>query len=186
MKLTQPASKEQDTHSGSGDTFFSPRKGSGIWGKVLALWYKLLALEASPPAIAGGLAVGVFFGFTPFWGMKTLLTVGSATLLRVNPVAAFIALTAFDFLTPLVPVMLRFQYDLGYWILSNPHQFPPKIELEDFHPQSFLHWEIFKDIGIPLFLGSLGWAIPATICTYFSGLFLLQKRKERKTKYQNL
>ena len=37
---------------------------------------KLLAIRDTPNAIAGGIAIGFFFGFTPFIGLKTLLALG--------------------------------------------------------------------------------------------------------------
>jgi uncharacterized protein (DUF2062 family) len=34
---------------------------------------KLLAIRDTPEAIAGGVAIGIFFGFTPLFGLKTAL-----------------------------------------------------------------------------------------------------------------
>jgi len=36
---------------------------------------KLLAIRDTPNAIAGGVAIGIFFGFTPLVGLKTLLSI---------------------------------------------------------------------------------------------------------------
>ena len=47
-------------------------------------------------------------------------------LLRCNPIAAVIAVSLHDVALPLWPVVLRMQYDIGFWVLSNPHHFPPK------------------------------------------------------------
>ena len=60
-----------------------------------------------PHAIAGGVAIGVFVGFTPLFGIKTLLSLGGAYLLRCNPIAAVIAVSLHDIVTPLWPVLLR-------------------------------------------------------------------------------
>jgi len=38
---------------------------------------KLLAIRDTPEAIAGGVAIGIFFGFTPLFGLKTLLAIFS-------------------------------------------------------------------------------------------------------------
>ncbi|GEM_PF-254333 len=167
-----------------------PEKGGGagvfgvkVWrSRLFAFWKKFLSLEGAPSVIAGGLAVGVFFALTPFWGIKTVLALAVAALLRTNPVAAFIGLTAFDFITPLVPLMLRFQYDTGYWLLSEPHAFPPEIEWKDFHPKSFFRWDVFVGTGIPLLVGSFLWAFPAASAVYFCSFSLLQKRKNRAAK----
>src|SRR5206468_1791236 len=49
---------------------------------------KLLAIRDTPNAIAGGVAIGIFFGFTPLVGLKTLLSIFFAWLTRCNIVAA--------------------------------------------------------------------------------------------------
>lgn len=145
-----------------------------------SIWRKLMELEGSPHAIAGGLAVGMFFGISPLWGLKTLLTLGTSALLRVNPIAAVISLSAHDLLTPFVPVVLRMQYDIGYFLLSHPHHLPPKLEIGSFHPQSMMHWTTFVTDGVPLLVGAMVVAIPSTIATYFGAMFLLRLREKRK------
>ena len=67
---------------------------------------QLLRVKDAPRAIALGAAVGVFFGFIPLWGVKTLLAIGLARLLRGSLVAAAIAVTLHDVLLPLVPLLL--------------------------------------------------------------------------------
>lgn len=148
-----------------------------------SLWRRFLDLEGSPYSLAAGLAIGVFFGITPFWGLKTFLTLSVAGIFRANLLAAVLALTAQDFLTPLVPVMLRMQYTIGYWLLSHPHQFPPALEMRDFSPTHFFHWNVFLDTGFPILLGSLTWAIPATGVTYFVAWKLLQRRQSRNMQH---
>ena len=59
-------------------------------------WERLVHLKDKPRAIAVGASVGVFFGFIPLWGLKTLLAIGSARLLRGSLVAAAIAVTLHD------------------------------------------------------------------------------------------
>jgi len=144
------------------------------------MWKRLLEIEGSPHAIAGGLAVGMFFGVTPLWGLKTLLTLGSATVLRFNPIAAVISLTAHDLLTPFIPLTLRIQYDIGFFLMSHPHHLPPKLEMAAMKPEAFLHWTTFLHAGLPLLLGSLVVAIPSTIATYFIGLWFFNARRERR------
>src|ERR1044071_4671354 len=85
---------------------------------------KLLAIRDTPNAIAGGVAIGIFFGFTPLLGLKTLLSIFFAWLTRSNIIAAVIAVTLHDVALPFMPVLFRWEYDIGYWILSDPHQWP--------------------------------------------------------------
>jgi uncharacterized protein (DUF2062 family) len=148
--------------------------------EIARTWKRLMEIEGSPHAIAGGLAVGMFFGVTPLYGLKTLLTLGTSTVLRFNPIAAVISLTAHDLLTPFIPVTLRIQYDIGFFLMSHPHHLPPKIEMTSLHPEQLMHWTTFFHAGLPLLLGSLVVAIPSTITIYFVGLWYFTARRERK------
>lgn len=143
---------------------------------------KLVSLKDSPHAIAGGVAIGVFIGFTPLWGVKTLLCLGLAYALRCNPIAAVIAVSLHDALTPFAPVFMRWQYDLGYWILSHPHQFPPKLEMlhTHIHPMEMLKWTTFFQLGLPILLGSLLFSVPAAALFYFVMLGLMKAREQRE------
>src|ERR1044071_4974434 len=92
---------------------------------------KLLAIRDTPNAIAGGVAIGIFFGFTPLLGLKTLLSIFFAWLTRSNIIAAVIAVTLHDVALPFMPVLFRWEYNIGYWLLSDPHQWPER--LRDLH-----------------------------------------------------
>jgi uncharacterized protein len=153
---------------------------SKIWGETKKMWKRLVEIEGSPHAIAGGLAVGMFFGVTPLWGLKTLMTLGTATVLRFNPIAAVISLTAHDLLSPFIPITLRIQYDIGFFLMSHPHHLPPKLEMAAMKPEAFLHWTTFLHAGLPLLVGSLVVAVPSTIAMYFAGLWYFKARQERK------
>jgi len=85
---------------------------------------QLLQLKDRPHAIALGTAIGMFFGFIPLWGFKTLLALGVSRLLRANLLATAIAATLHDVALPLLPLLLRWEYDIGYWILSHLVNFP--------------------------------------------------------------
>ena len=52
---------------------------------------KLLAIRDTPEAIAGGVAIGLFFSLTPLFGLKTALTFFFAWLTRSNILAAVLA-----------------------------------------------------------------------------------------------
>jgi uncharacterized protein len=141
---------------------------------------KLVTLRDTPHAIAGGVAIGVFIGFTPLFGVKTLLSLGVAYLLRCNPIAAVIAVSLHDVALPLWPVVLRMQYDIGFWVLSNPHHFPPKMEMHHIHVGEMLRWTTFFKVGLPLLIGSLLFAAPAALIFYFVLLAILKARHSRK------
>ena len=95
---------------------------------------RLTSLKDPPHTIALGVAIGMFFGLIPLWGLKTLLAIGVTRLLRGSIVAAAIAVTLHDIALPLVPLLLRWEYDVGYWLLSHPHALPPKLHMSHQNP----------------------------------------------------
>ncbi len=124
---------------------------------------RILRVKAAPRAIAIGAAVGVFFGFIPLWGLKTLLALGSARLLRGSLVAAAIAVTLHDAILPLMPLLLRWEYEVGYWLLHHPHELPPHLHLLDHSPTVWFHWSTFSTVGRPLLLGAMVIAAPSAV-----------------------
>ena len=144
-----------------------------------ALWRRLLELRDTPHAIAGGVAIGIFYGFVPLFGVKTLLSLGTAWLTRCSKIAAVIAVCLHDVMLPLVPFLLGLQYGMGYWILSHPHHFPPKIALHHAHLADLLQWTTFLNIGLPLLVGSLVMAVPAALVSYAVAYAILRRRELR-------
>ncbi len=53
----------------------------------------LITIADTPHSIALGSAIGIFFGFTPLWSLKTLLSIVIAWICRCNKIAAAIAVT---------------------------------------------------------------------------------------------
>ena len=66
---------------------------------------RLLAIRDTPNAIAGGVAIGIFLGFTPLFGVKTLLALLIAWLFRCNLLAEVIAVTLNDVVLPFMPII---------------------------------------------------------------------------------
>lgn len=132
-------------------------------------WQRLLKLEAAPHAIAGGGAIGVIVGFSPLFSIKTLLALLLAWLCRSSKLAAVIVVTLHDLILPLEPFLLRWQYNLGYWLLSVPHQWPAPLKTTDF----FLSWrellqpQVLAGIIWPTLVGSLVMSIPLSALAYW-------------------
>src|SRR5213595_80543 len=63
----------------------------------------LITIADSPHSIALGSAIGIFFGFTPLWSLKTLLSIVIAWICRCNKIAAAIAVTVHDVLIFVMP-----------------------------------------------------------------------------------
>lgn len=142
---------------------------------------QLIQLKDTSHAIALGTAVGMFFGFMPLWGFKTLLALGLSRLLRGNLLATAIATTLHDIALPLMPLLLRWEYEIGYWILSHPHGLPPSLRLSHYSPSVWFHWSTFLTVGQPLLLGSIIFATPVAIATYFITLVAVQRSQPKQT-----
>jgi len=139
---------------------------------TLINWFRekyeqLLRVKDAPRAIALGAAVGIFFGFIPLWGLKALLAIGLARLLRGSLVAATIAVTLHDVILPVVPLLLRWEYDIGYWLLNHPHELPPHLHLHAHSPAVWFHWSTFFTVGRPLLLGAFVIAAPSAVLTFY-------------------
>ena len=127
---------------------------------------KLLAIRDTPNAIAGGVAIGIFIGFTPLFGLKTVLTILLAWLTGSNIIAAVIASAAHDIILPLMPVIFRWEYDIGFWLLSTPHHLPPPLTKIHWEGHSWRNWTTFFTVGKPLLVGSVICSAPFAILSY--------------------
>ncbi|HEX8280796.1 MAG TPA: DUF2062 domain-containing protein [Chthoniobacterales bacterium] len=130
-------------------------------------WRKVLATGGTREAVARGVALGVGLGFTPLFGLKTLLALLLAPAVRGNRTAALVGTTLHDVLLPLAPALLRLEYDLGYWLLHRPHRWPAAIELHHVRPHDWLSWTTFLGLASPLLVGSLLVAAPISLVSYF-------------------
>ena len=148
----------------------------------LTKFHELLDARDAPHSIAGGTAIGVFFGFIPVFGIKTLCAVGISMLTRCSVVASVIGVSLHDVLLPIWPLILRYQFQLGFWILSHPHHFAPKLTRNDFKLSELLQWDNFVDIGLPLTVGGIVFAVPAALITYGVILFVVKLRSARRLK----
>src|SRR6266853_673564 len=80
----------------------------------------LMTMADTPHSIALGSAIGIFFGFTPLYPFKTLLSIAAAWISRCNKVAAAIAVTLHDIVICAMPAIYFVEYKLGCWILQRP------------------------------------------------------------------
>jgi uncharacterized protein (DUF2062 family) len=129
---------------------------------------KLLAIRDTPEAIAGGVAIGIFFGFTPLFGLKTLSAMVFAWLTGSNILAAVIATTLHDIILPFMPVIYLAEYRLGYWFLNA--QWPVSAR-PNWPPHAWRNWTTFVTVGKPLLVGSALCGAPV------AGLFFLVTRR---------
>ncbi len=142
---------------------------------------KLLAIRDTPEAIAGGVAIGIYFSFAPLFGIKTLSAILLAWLTRSNIIAAILGVTLHDVILPFMPVVYRWEYDFGYWLLSQPHHWPPplhKIRLEG------LSWHrltaAFSGVGKPLVVGGCLLAAPLAAVSFLLTRVFVTRHQRKK------
>jgi len=142
---------------------------------------RLVELKDTSHSIALGTAVGMFFGFMPLWGFKTLLALVVCRLFGANLLATAIAASLHDVALPILPLLLRWEYDIGFWLLSNPHTLPPQLSLSrDISPLVWFHWSTFLTVGRPLLVGSLVFSAPVAIATYYVVLVVVKRKQGDK------
>jgi uncharacterized protein (DUF2062 family) len=73
-------------------------------------FYRLFASTRSPHFIASGMALGLFIGMTPFFGLHVVAALILATFLKMSKIAAVIGVNITNaFTAPLI-------YPLNYWV----------------------------------------------------------------------
>ena len=142
---------------------------------------KLLAIRDTPEAIAGGVAIGIFFGFTPLFGLKTISAIFFAWLTGSNILAAVIAGALHDIILPFMPVIYRWEYDVGYYLLSHPHRWPQS--LARLHRDGFAwrNWLAFLGgVGKPLLVGGVVCATPFAVLSFFLTRRIVDRHQQKK------
>ncbi len=144
------------------------------------LGLRLLAISDTPRSLAGGVAIGIFMGFTPLFGLKTLLCLGAAAVLRCNPLAAVIAVSLHDVVTPLWPVLLHWEYEWGRAVL----QLVPGLQVPalpaDFQIHDVMKWTTFLGIGLPMLAGSVFLSVPFSVLAYVLLYPVFERRQKRR------
>jgi uncharacterized protein len=130
-----------------------------------ALHLTLMSLPDTPHAIALGSAIGMSFGFSPLFGLKTILAFLIAWAFKANKTAAVITVQLHDILLPLVPALFVWQYRVGMWALY--HRVPQRAGYRRVALSDFMEWTTFLTVGRPILVGSLFFAIPAGLLVYF-------------------
>jgi len=131
-------------------------------------------LRGNPQVVAKGLAVGVFAGCFPFFGLQSLIGLFLATVVRGSKVAAYAATWISNPLT-YVPLYI-FNYKIGKLLLGIEDATLPILDLESF--------TAFKELGstfaITLLTGSLVVGIILGGISYFYGLAILERLQHRR------
>src|SRR2546423_12235841 len=111
----------------------------------------LVTIADTPHSIALGSAIGIFFGFTPLYSLKTLLSIAVAWICRCNKIAAAIAVTVHDVAILAMPAIYLAEYKLGCWTLGRPAR--THVRFVGF--QEYVNWHVFSRVVWPALVGSL-------------------------------
>jgi len=135
-------------------------------------------INDTPHKIAGGAALGIFFGIMPGEGVITTLIF--ASLLRLNRLAATAGVLAVNMWTTLLVLPLAaatgaFIFGENYKNLTNQFH-----NTNGSYFQLFYNKALFFDITLPLLAGFFVVAGAFALVIYFFLLFLLIQRREIK------
>ena len=119
---------------------------------------KLVRLRVEPDEIARGMALGLFIGMTPTFGIQMFLALIFAFILRQNKIAALIGVWNTNPIT--APFIYGMEYEVGRVLMGMSR---PGTEI-------VFTYEAMQELGwmlaSPLCLGSLVLGIPVTIIGY--------------------
>src|SRR5207237_4070655 len=134
----------------------------------------LMTIADTPHSIAFGSAIGIFFGFTPLYPLKTLLSIAAAWVCRCNKVAAAIAVTLHDVGIWAMPAIYIAEYLLGCWSLHRPAAH--RVRFRQFGLHDYLNWHVFSRVVCLTFCHAFIWllflAVLSSIIIYFFMIIL--------------
>lgn len=119
---------------------------------------RLMRLRDSPDRIARGMALGLFIGMTPTFGVQMALALVVAILLNENKLSAVIGVWITNPVT--APFIYGLEYESGRMLLGMPH---PQMEIHfNYHFLQQLGWQVV----LPLSVGSLIFGIASAAIGY--------------------
>ncbi len=132
----------------------------------------ILTDRHNPRRLALSVAIGVFWGVTPFWGLHTAMSVLCCALLRLNVPAAL----AGTFITNpwFAPFVIFASLDLGSRIVHHRAAVVTLREVRGLVREP--DWMLaYRELLVPYFWGSLVLSVLLALCA-FVGVWLLARR----------
>lgn len=129
-----------------------------------------LGSNDSPKKKALSVALGVFIGFSPLWGLQTILVLMLAVFFRLNKTIAF----AFSnvSLPPFIPFIIYGSLELGQVILQEPISYSVNDLMENLEILEHLKTYIVGSFA----LATLGAMVFGLSAYFFFGIFKKKKR----------
>ena len=148
--------------------------------RMRVLYLKLLRLQDKPEVVAKGLAVGIFAGCFPFFGIQSLIGIFLATICRGSKVAALAATWISNPLT-YVPLYV-FNYKIGKLLLGIEDTVVLPLDLKSF--------TTFREQGstfaTALLVGSFVVGTSLATVSYFYSLAILERWRDRSIRRRSL
>ena len=149
-------------------------------GRWLRRFYRrVMGMKGTPEYLARGLAVGVFAGCFPFFGLQMLIGVSLAVLFRGNKLLAAAGTWVSNPLT-YVPIYL-FNYKIGRRLLGS--QQPLFDDWGSLHSMDDI-LAVGAEFAICLLFGCFVVGTIAAILTYFIGLRTIRNWRRQQVKQQ--
>ena len=144
--------------------------------------HNLLHADDPPHRLALGVAIGMFFTFTPFIGVQMLLVVAAAWLLRANKVVG-VPLVWISNPATFVPIFYPC-YLIGRTLLGWPGVGKKWWEALAHPPEGFLagatfYWQRVLEIFTPLILGCFVVGLPLSIMSYLITRTVIERYRAR-------
>ena len=138
----------------------------------------LRKLRGHPEFVARGMAVGVFAGCFPFFGLQSIMGIILATLIRGSKLSAIAGTWISNPLTYLPIFWLNFK--VGQWLLGvqtsfNPHSADSLAALLELGPT----------LVITLLFGCFAVGAIAGVASYVASIYVFKRLRRSKTNYKN-
>jgi hypothetical protein len=145
------------------------------WKRKLRYFYlRFVRLQGSPEYLARGMACGVFSGSFPLFGLQIIIGVAIATVIRGNRIMAAAATWISNPFT-YVP-FFAFNYQVGQWLLGGE----PTQGFTDL--DTLKGWmDMGTEVSVKLMLGSTVVGAVAAIGSYYLGLPVIRRLRERRS-----
>jgi uncharacterized protein (DUF2062 family) len=145
-------------------------RGIGFLRQSKLMLVRFVRLRALPEEIAKGIALGIFIGMTPTFGLQMIIAIFLAYLLKENRLAAILGVWITNPVT--APAIYAIEYEVGRILLGMQRVDLPR----EFSFGAFAHLS-YEVIG-PLWVGGLVAGLLVGGLAYFLTLRLVPQVKD--------
>lgn len=97
-----------------------------VWWNARARVREVLHFDDEPRKIAGGLALGTFISFSPYYGLHTLMALAAAFVFRLNVAATLVG--SWLVIPPAIPLVMAFSLQVGWALVGRPVRVHPMVK----------------------------------------------------------